>query len=95
MPTTQKKALNIYAGEMRRSVQDKFSRMSDLPVTLWGRDLLSQMGIIMCSPNEAVTKQMLGQGFLPGQGLRKEGQDIKTLRYLKPRSNIRGLGYFQ
>ena len=32
--------------------------MSNLPVTLWGRDLLSQMGIIMCSPNEAVTKQM-------------------------------------
>ena len=39
--------------------------MSNLPVTLWGRDLLSQMGIIMCSPNEAVTKQMLRQGFLP------------------------------
>ena len=35
--------------------------MSNLPVTLWGRDLLSQMGIIMCSPNEAVTKQMLRQ----------------------------------
>ena len=33
--------------------------MSNLPVTLWGRDLLSQMGIIMCTPNEAVTKQML------------------------------------
>ena len=69
--------------------------MSNLPVTLWGRDLLSQMGIIMCSPNEAVTKQMLRQGFLPGQGLGKEGQGIKTFEGPKPHSNTRGLGYFQ
>ena len=41
--------------------------MSNLPVTLWGRDLLSQMGIIMCSPNEAVAKPMHIQGFLPSQ----------------------------
>ena len=95
MPTTQKKALNIYAGEMRRSVQDKFSRMSDLPVTLWGRDLLSQMGIIMCSPNEAMTKQMLRQGFLPGHGLGKKGRGIKTFEAPQPHSNTRGLGYFQ
>jgi hypothetical protein len=37
--------------------------MSNLPIILWGRDLLSQMGLIICSTNEAVTKQMLGQGF--------------------------------
>lgn len=35
----------------------------DLPINLWGRDILSQMNF---SPNEAVTKQMLAQGFLPG-----------------------------
>jgi hypothetical protein len=69
--------------------------MSNLPVTLWGRDLLSQMGIIMCNPNEAVTKQMLKQGFLPGQGLGKEGQGIKTFGSPKPHSNPRGLGHFQ
>ena len=69
--------------------------MSNLPVTLWGRDLLSQMGIIMCSPNEAMTNQMLRQGFLPGQGLGKEGQVIKTFESPKPHSNTRGLGYFQ
>jgi hypothetical protein len=68
--------------------------MSNLPVTLWGRDLLSQMGLIMCSPNEAVTKQMLRQEFLPGQGLGKEGQGIKTFEGPKPHSNTRGLGYF-
>ena len=69
--------------------------MSNLPVTLWGRDLLSQMGIIMCSPNEAVTKQMLRQEFLPGHGLGKKGRGIKTFEGPKPHSNTRGLGYFQ
>ena len=68
--------------------------MSNLPITLWGRDLLSQMGLIMCTPNEAVTKQMLGQGFLPGQELGKEGPDIKTFEGPKPYSNTRGLDYF-
>lgn len=27
----------------------------DLPTSLWGRDILSQMNVIMCSPKEAVT----------------------------------------
>lgn len=45
-----------------------------LPVNLWGRDILKQMGVIMLSPNEVVTKQMLNMGFLPGKGLGKEGQ---------------------
>ena len=69
--------------------------MPHLPITLWGRDLFSQMGLIMCSTNEAVTKHMLRQGFLPGQGLGKEGQGIKTFEGPKPHSNTSGLGYFQ
>ena len=48
------------------------------------------MGIIMCSPNEAVTKQMLRQEFLPGHGLGKKGRDIKTFEGPKPHSNTRG-----
>jgi hypothetical protein len=47
--------------------------MSNLPVTLWGRDLLSHMGVIMYSPNEMVTKQTIRQGLLPGHGPKKEG----------------------
>jgi hypothetical protein len=43
--------------------------MSNLPVTLWGRDLLSQMGVIMYSPNEVMIKQMFRQKPLPGHGL--------------------------
>ena len=52
--------------------------MSNLPVTLGGRDLLSQMGVIMYSPNEMVTKQTLRQELLPGHGLKKNRQGIKT-----------------
>ena len=68
--------------------------MPYLPVTIWGRDLLSQVGLTMCSPNEVVTKRTLRQGFLFGQGLGKEGQDIKTFERPKSHSNTRGLGYF-
>ena len=53
-----------------KSGQNQPYVMSNLPVTLWGRDLLSQMGIIMYSPNEMVIKQMLRQGLLPGHGLK-------------------------
>ena len=32
-----------------------------LPVNLWGRDMLSQMKVIMCIPNEILTQKMLSQ----------------------------------
>lgn len=86
--------LLTWRDEKGKSEQIQPYVMSNLPVTLWGRDLLSQMGLIMCSPNEAVTKQMLGQGFLPGQGLGKEGQGIKTFKGPKPHSNTRGVRCF-
>lgn len=44
---------------------------AQLPVTLWGRDVLSQMGMRMCSLNEVITKQMLNKGYLPHRGLGK------------------------
>ena len=40
-----------------------------LPVNLWGRDILSQMKVIMCSSNKIVTQQMLSQDILSAQGL--------------------------
>ncbi|XP_036031794.1 endogenous retrovirus group K member 6 Pro protein-like [Onychomys torridus] len=42
-----------------------------LPINLWGRDIMTQMGIIMMSPNDKVTQMMLKTGFLPGKGLGK------------------------
>ena len=68
--------------------------MQHLPIILWGRYLLSQMGLIMCSPNEVVTKQMPRQGFLPGQGLGKEGQGIKTFESPKPPLLLEAWGIF-
>lgn len=63
-----------------------------LPVNLWGRDILSQLKLIMCSPNELVTQQMLKQGFLPGQGLGKHNQGIKKPITIDSKTNRSGLG---
>ena len=64
-----------------------------LPVNLCGRDILSQMEVIMCSPNEIVTQQMLSQGFLPGQGLGKEGHSMLTPISVSHKCDCTGLGY--
>lgn len=64
-----------------------------LPVNLWGRDILSQLKLIMCSPNEVVTQQMLNQGFVPGQGLGKSGQGIKHPITVITNNNRTGLGH--
>ena len=53
------------------------------------------MGVIMYSPNEVMIKQMFRQKPLPGHGLKKKGQEIKTFEDHKPHSNTRGLKYFQ
>lgn len=63
-----------------------------IPVNLWGRDVLSQLKLIMCSPNEVVTRQMLNQGYLPGQGLGKNNQGIKKPLSVKPKTDRQGLG---
>ncbi|XP_068919514.1 endogenous retrovirus group K member 21 Pro protein-like [Petaurus breviceps papuanus] len=64
-----------------------------LPVNLWGRDILSQMGIIMCSPNAIVAQQMLSQGFLPGQGLGKNKQGRLTPVSIASKVGRAGLGF--
>ena len=51
--------------------------------------------IHLCAEIGQSYTQMLRQGFLPGQGLGKEGQGIKTFGSPKPHSNPRGLGHFQ
>lgn len=63
-----------------------------IPINLWGRDILSQLKLIMCSPNDVVAQQMLNQGYLPGQGLGKAGQGIKNPLSIKPNSDRRGFG---
>lgn len=63
-----------------------------LPINLWGRDILSQLKLIMCSPSEVITQQMLNQGFLPGQGLGKNNQGIKQPLSITPKNDRLGLG---
>jgi hypothetical protein len=62
-----------------------------LPVNLWGRDILSQMGVIMYSPNETVTNLMLKKGYLPGKGLRKNEQGIVHPFVPVPKRDKKGL----
>ena len=57
------------------------------------RDILSQMRVIMCSPNEVITQQMLAQGYLPGQGLGKYSQGRPTPIEATPKIDRAGLGY--
>lgn len=66
--------------------------ISDLPINLWERDSLSHMNVFMCGSNKAVTKQMLAQGFLPGQGLGKQTQGIKEPLAVTQTLDRRGLG---
>jgi hypothetical protein len=63
-----------------------------LPVNLWGRDILSQMGVIMYSPNETVTNLMLKTGYLPGKGLGKNEQGIVHRFVPVPKRDKKGLG---
>ncbi|XP_055463937.1 endogenous retrovirus group K member 7 Pro protein-like [Psammomys obesus] len=64
-----------------------------LPVNLWGRDILSQMGVLMFSPSEVVTQQMLKQGFIPGKGLGKNNQGTPKPVSVVPKLTRTGLGY--
>lgn len=64
-----------------------------LPVNLWGRDILSQLKLIMASPNEIVTQQMLNQGFLPGLGLGKTKQGMRHPLPITFKNNCSGLGH--
>ena len=63
-----------------------------LPVNLWGRDILSQMGMIMFSPNETVTNLMLKTGYLPGKGLGKDEHGRISPIMPTPKNDQKGLG---
>lgn len=60
--------------------------IENLPVNLWGRDILSQLGVTMCSPDALVTQQMLRQGYIPGKGLGRDGQGIVRPIDLSPKT---------
>lgn len=65
-----------------------------LPVNLWGRDVMKQMGAFLYSPSEIVTQQMFDQGMLPNQGLGPKGQGRQDPIMPIQRPPRTGLGYF-
>lgn len=66
--------------------------VAGLPINLWGRDILSQLKLVMASPNDIIARQMLNQGYLPGQGLGKYSQGIKEPLTVIPKNDRLGLG---
>ena len=64
-----------------------------LPFSLWGRDILSQMGMLLYSPGEKVTNQMLQMRYNPDKGFGKDQQGIVSSLEMVPNKNREGLGY--
>ena len=64
-----------------------------LPFSLWGRDILSQMGMLLYSPDEKIANQMLQMRYNPDKGLGKDQQGIVSPLERVPKKNREGLGY--
>ena len=60
---------------------------------MWGRDILSQMGILLYSPDENVTNQMLQMRYNLDKGLVKDQQKIVSPLEAVPNKDREGLGY--
>jgi hypothetical protein len=63
--------------------------LDNLLVNLWGRDVLTDKGVISCSPNSMVSHQMFQQGYNPLRGLGRYQQG----RLHPVQSLGMGLGY--
>ena len=64
-----------------------------LPFSLWGRDILPQMGLLLYSPDKKVTSQMLQMRYNPDKGLGEDQQKIVSPLEAVPNKNTEGLGY--
>ena len=64
-----------------------------LPFSLWGRDILSQMGMLLYSPDENVTNQMLQIRYNPDKRLGKDKKGIVSPLETFPNKNREHLGY--
>lgn len=64
-----------------------------LPISLWGRDILTQMGMLLYSPDNWVSSEMIKMGYDPDKGLGKnqEGQLFPIVA--KPKIDKCGIGY--
>ena len=64
-----------------------------LPINLWGRDILKDMGVLLCSPNSIVTNMLLNQGFFPNVGLGINQQGIVEPVVPRTFTNRQELGF--
>lgn len=64
-----------------------------LPCSLWGRDILSAMGILLYSPSPKVTTQMINMAFDPQRGLGKNQQGSLSPYSPHGSAGRQGLGY--
>ena len=58
-----------------------------------GDRLLSRMGMLLYSPDEKVTNQILQMRYNPDKGLGKDQQGIVSPLEMVPNKNREGLGY--
>ena len=89
------KSSQILTWSDEKGAQDAFCPYvtPSLPFSLWGRDKLSQMGMLLYSPDGKVTNQMLQMRYNPGKGLGKDQQGIVSPLEAVPNKNREGLGY--
>lgn len=66
--------------------------ISTIPITLWGQDVLSQMGVLIFSPNNTVANQMLNMNFNPLKGMGTDEQGMIMPIIPQPRKSRAGLG---
>ena len=64
-----------------------------LPFSLWEGDILSQMGMLLYSPDEKITNQMMQMRYNLDKGLGKDQQGIASPLQAVPNMNREGLGY--
>lgn len=71
--------------------------VADIPVNLWGRDLLTQWNAEVWIPPNQYSPQsqkiMSRMGFQPGKGLKKFEQGITQPLQLSSQQGKQGLGY--
>lgn len=67
-----------------------------LPVNLWGRDIMENMGVYLYSPSSVASRMLMDQGLLPSQGLGVQFQGQKgpvQVQWRDP-ADKSGLEYF-
>ena len=94
MPSVAKSS-QILTWSDEKAAQDTFCPyvIPSLPFSLWGRDILSQMEMLLYSPDKKVTNQMLQMRYNSDKGLGKDQQGIVSPLEAVPNKNREGLGY--